>query len=96
MEDEGLRVGLVKVKSLRPFPFEELREATKNAKHIFVPEFNVIGWLATELKAALPDNHRIVAGPHVAGGMTMPAEVIVEEIQKTLGKRVSTLAARGS
>jgi pyruvate ferredoxin oxidoreductase alpha subunit len=96
MEDEGLRVGLVKIKSLRPFPFEELREATKNAKHIFVPEFNVIGWLATELKAALPDNHRIVAGPHVAGGMTMPAEVIVEEIQKTLGNRVSTLAARGS
>jgi len=28
--------------------------------------------------------------------MTMPAEVIVEEIQKTIGRRVSTLAARGS
>ncbi len=96
MEDQGMRVGLVKVKSLRPFPFEELREATKNAKHIFVPEFNVIGWLAQELKAALPDNHRIIAGPHVAGGMTMPSEVIVEEINKTLGKRVKTLAGRGS
>jgi len=96
LEDQGIRVGLVKVKSLRPFPFEELREATKNAKHIFVPEFNVIGWLAQELKAALPDNHRIVAGPHVAGGMTMPAEVIAEEIQKTLGRHVATLAGRGS
>ncbi|HET6464225.1 MAG TPA: transketolase C-terminal domain-containing protein [Nitrospiria bacterium] len=96
LEEEGIRVGLVKVKSLRPFPFEELREATKNAKHIFVPEFNVIGWLAQELKAALPDNHRIIAGPHVAGGMTMPAEVIAEEIQKTLGRHVATLAGRGS
>ncbi|HLG22297.1 MAG TPA: hypothetical protein VI382_05740, partial [Candidatus Manganitrophaceae bacterium] len=63
---------------------------------IFVPEFNVIGWLAQELKAALPNNHRVIDGPHVAGGMTMPAEVIVETIQKTLGKRVVTLAGRGS
>lgn len=94
--DEGMRVGLVKVKVLRPFPYEEIREATKNAKHIFVPEFNVIGWLAQELKAAIPDNHRVIAGPHVAGGMTMPAEVIVEEIQKALGKHVTTLGGRGS
>jgi pyruvate ferredoxin oxidoreductase alpha subunit len=96
LEDEGIRVGLIKVKSLRPFPLQELREATKNAKYIFVPEFNVIGWLAAELKAALPDNHRVIDGPHVAGGMTMPAEVIVEEIQKTLGHTVATLAGRGS
>jgi pyruvate ferredoxin oxidoreductase alpha subunit len=96
LEDEGVRVGLVKVKSLRPFPFEELREATKHAKHIFVPEFNVIGWLARELKAAIPDNHRVIAGPHVAGGMTMPPEVIVERIQKSLGHEVATLAGRGS
>ncbi|HEY4484791.1 MAG TPA: transketolase C-terminal domain-containing protein, partial [Nitrospiria bacterium] len=96
LDDEGIRVGLVKIKSLRPFPFDELREATKNAKHMFVPEFNIVGWLAQELKAALPDNHRIIAGPHVAGGMTMPAEFIVEEIQKVLGKRVATLASRKS
>jgi pyruvate ferredoxin oxidoreductase alpha subunit len=96
LEDEGVRVGLVKIKSLRPFPFEELRAVTKNARYIFVPEFNVIGWLATELKAVLPDNHRIIDGPHVAGGITMPAEVIVETIQKTLGHHVVSLAGRGS
>ena len=96
LADEGIRVGLVKVKSLRPFPHEEIREATKNARYIFVPEFNVIGWMATELKAILPDNHRVIAGPHVAGGMTMPPEVIVEKIQNTLGHRVTTLAGRGS
>jgi pyruvate ferredoxin oxidoreductase alpha subunit len=96
LEEEGIRVGLVKVKSLRPFPFEELREATKNAKHIFVPEFNVIGWLAKELRAAIPNNHRVIDGPHVAGGMTMPPEVIVEYIHKSLGHQVATLAGRGS
>ncbi len=96
LDDEGIRVGLIKVKSLRPFPTEEIREATKNARHIIIPEFNVVGWLATEVKAILPDNHRVVSGPHVAGGMTMPAEVIVEEIHKTLGHHVATLAGRGS
>ena len=60
------------------------------------PHFNVIGWLAQEVKATIPDNHRVIAGPHVAGGMTMPAEVIVEAIQKALGRHVTTLAGRGS
>jgi pyruvate ferredoxin oxidoreductase alpha subunit len=96
LEDEGIRVGLVKVKSLRPFPTQEILTATQNAKHIFVPEFNVVGWLAREIKAIVPNNSRVVSGPRVAGGMTMPAEVIVEEIKKTLGLHVTTLAGRGS
>ena len=40
LEEEGIEVGLVKIKTIRPFPTEEIREATKNATHIFVPEFN--------------------------------------------------------
>jgi pyruvate ferredoxin oxidoreductase alpha subunit len=86
LELEGIKVGLVKIKTLRPFPKEELLQATRKAKHIFVPEFNVVGWLAREVRAILPDNHRVIAGPHVAGGMTMPSEVIVEEIKKHLKK----------
>ncbi len=96
LEQEGIKVGLVKIKTLRPFPRQEVREAVKNAKHIFVPEFNVAGWLAREIKAVVNDNDRVVAGPHVAGGMTMPSEVIVEEIKKSLGLQTGTLAARGS
>ena len=93
LEAEGVKVGLVKIKTIRPFPYEEVRQATKNAKHIFVPEFNVAGWLAREIKANIPDNERVYVGPHVAGGMTMPSEVIVEEIKKHLGMEV---AARGT
>lgn len=84
---EGIKVGIVKIKTIRPFPYEEVRQATKNAKIIFVPEFNVVGWMAREIKASIPDNHRVVEGPHVAGGMTMPPEVIVEEIKKVLAKK---------
>ena len=85
LEGEGIKVGLVKIKTIRPFPYEEIRRATKNAKHIFVPEFNIVGWLAREIKATIPDNERVYVGPHVAGGMTMPSEVIAEEIKIHLG-----------
>ena len=96
LEEEGIKVGLVKVKTIRPFPTEEIKEATKHAKHIFVPEFNLAGWLAREIKAILPNNERVIAGPHVAGGMTMPSEVIVEEIKKYLGMEVASISNRGS
>jgi len=95
LDEEGIKVGLVKIKTIRPFPYEEIRRATKNAKHIFVPEFNVAGWLAREIKANIPDNERVYVGPHVAGGMTMPSEVIVEEIKKHLGMEVATRGTLG-
>jgi pyruvate ferredoxin oxidoreductase alpha subunit len=94
-EEEGIKVGLVKIKSIRPFPTEEVREATANAKTIFVPEFNIRGWLAREIKSILPNNERVIAGPHVAGGMTMPSEVIVEEVKKGLGIKSATMERRG-
>jgi pyruvate ferredoxin oxidoreductase alpha subunit len=84
LEAEGHKVGLVKVKTLRPFPTEEIRQATKHAKWIIVPEFNVVGWMAREISAVIERNDRVVAGPHVAGGMTMPPEVIVEQIHKVI------------
>ena len=96
LEDEGIKVGLVKVKTLRPWPGEEIREATKNAKHIIVPEFNVTGWLAREVRATIPNNERVHAGPHVCGGMTMPPEIIAAEIKMLMGIQTETLSARGS
>jgi pyruvate ferredoxin oxidoreductase alpha subunit len=91
LELEGIKVGLIKIKTIRPFPNEEVREALKNAKTVFVPEFNIVGWLAREIKAIVPDNDKIIAGPHVAGGMTMPSEVIVVEIKTALGLHVEKI-----
>ena len=96
LEDEGIRVGLVKVKTLRPWPGEEIKEATKHAKHIIIPEFNVAGWLAREVRATVPNNERVHAGPHVCGGMTMPPEIIAAEIKMRLGMKTESLAGRGS
>ncbi len=81
-EDLGERIGLVKVRSLRPFPTEELREACKNAKRILVPEFNCVGWLHREVCTALYGHTKaeIVSGPRVFGGISLPTEMILQYI----------------
>ena len=91
LDEDGIKVGLVKIKTIRPFPSEEIKRVTKNAKHIIVPEFNVVGWLAREIKAVIPDNERGLVGPHVCGGMTLPSEVIVEQIKIHLGMETEKL-----
>ena len=96
LAEEGIEIGIVKVKTLRPWPGDEIREATKNAKHIIVPEFNVTGWLAKEIKATIPNSERVHVGPHVCGGMTMPPEIITAEIKGVLGIKTAALAGRGS
>ena len=96
LQEEGIDVGIVKIKTLRPWPFEEILEATKKAKHIIVPEFNVTGWLAREIKATIPNSERVYAGPHVCGGMTMPPEIIAADIKGVLGIKTAALVGRGS
>ena len=84
-QEEGLSVGFIKVRSIRPFPAEEIAEATKNAKAIIVPEHNAIGWLCKEVKAAIPNSGIVVEGPRVFGGMTLPVELIMKEVYDALG-----------
>jgi pyruvate ferredoxin oxidoreductase alpha subunit len=86
LDDIGIHVGLIKIKSIRPFPEKQIIAATENAKWIFVPEFNAGGWLAREIKCVLDRNSRVVAGPRVFGGMTLPPELIVKEVLKKLKK----------
>ena len=87
MKAKGMDVGLVKIKSIRPFPTEEVKKALDKAKLIVVPELNISGWMAKEIKSTIDRNSRVMVGPHVAGGMTMPPEIIVEEIEKEIALR---------
>lgn len=84
-QDEGLSVGLIKVKAIRPFPKDEIREAAKNAKALIVPEHNIIGWLSKEIQATIPNGGIVVEGPRVYGGMTLPVELIMVELYDALG-----------
>jgi pyruvate ferredoxin oxidoreductase alpha subunit len=84
-QQDGLSVGLIKVKAIRPFPAQEIRDVLKNAKAVIVPEHNIIGWLCKEVKAALPNGGIVVEGPRVYGGMTLPVELIMKEVHDALG-----------
>ena len=84
-EEEGLNVGLIKVRAIRPFPEKEIAAATAKSKAIIVPEHNAIGWLSKEVRAAIPDGGKVVNGPRVYGGMTLPVELIMVEIYEALG-----------
>jgi pyruvate ferredoxin oxidoreductase alpha subunit len=82
--EKGQEVGLIKIKTIRPWPKLELLAALKNAKRIFVPEFNQAGWLHKELCSTLYGQIKadIIAGPRVYGGMTMPTEMVLEWLAK--------------
>ena len=84
MRGEGFDVGAVKIKVIRPFPEEEIVRLAEGAKIIIVPELNITGWLAREIKARVDNNSKVFGGPRVFGGMTIPPEVIVEETKKLI------------
>lgn len=90
--EKGIKVGLIKVRSLRPFPTRELRELCKDTKIIVIPEFNYVGWLAKEVATAIYGHSKakIIAGPHVYGGQSMPVELIVDEVESGLTGKKST------
>ena len=90
IHEEGVKARVVRLKTIRPFPTQELIEAVQGARYIFVPEFNVVGWLEREVRRALYGHVDVpvIGSPRVAGGMTMPPEFIVKEILEFLGKEV--------
>jgi pyruvate ferredoxin oxidoreductase alpha subunit len=94
-KDKGMKVGLIKVRSLRPFPTKELRQLCAKAKLIVVPEFNYVGWLAKEVATAIYgfSNAKIIGGPRVYGGQSMPVELIVDEVESGLTGKKSTNVA---
>jgi len=81
-KEEGINVGLIKIKSIRPFPTEEIKQLTSKAKAIIVPEFNRVGWLSREIKSVVNDSDKVHGAPRVYGGMTMPIELILAEIRR--------------
>ena len=86
LADEGIRVGgLVKIKTSRGLGRRKNSWKPPSVPNISsCPEFNVIGWMAREIKSTIPRPERVIAGPRVCGGMTMPPEIIVEEIKKAI------------
>jgi pyruvate ferredoxin oxidoreductase alpha subunit len=90
LRKEGESVGLLKVRSFRPFPIEAIRKALKNAKIVITLDKNISigkneGALCTEVKAGLynTDNRVRVIGFMLGhGGRDIPMHMIKKIINK--------------
>lgn len=93
---EGMKVGLVKLRSLRPFPQKRICTALKNIKSFGVIDRNVsFGWntgvIYQEIKSALyEDDIRVPSVPFIAGlgGEDITAEMVsraIDEIFNIVG-----------
>jgi pyruvate/2-oxoacid:ferredoxin oxidoreductase alpha subunit len=93
LREQGIRVGLLKVRLFRPFPVELMRQAVADVPKLVVMERNYSpgagGVLYQELKAALfgtknqPLVHGYLAG---VGGLDVPVERVQELALKALAE----------
>ncbi len=90
LRSEGTKVGLVKVRSFRPFPAEALRQAISHAGAVAVLDralsYGYEGILATDVKSALYDapTRPLIIGMMVGfGGREVNLGTIREVVQRT-------------
>lgn len=77
-----LKVGLIKINTVWPFPEEELKKLAKNVDLVIVPEMNV-GKYCREIERALK-NKRVVPMPKCGGDIHTPKELL-DRILKEVG-----------
>ncbi len=84
LEDEGIRVGLVKIKTHPALAGGRNSRGDEacDAYHCARIQCRSAGW-RKKSKPRFREAERVMAGPRVCGGMTMPPEIIVEEIKKS-------------
>ncbi|HID28240.1 MAG TPA: pyruvate ferredoxin oxidoreductase [Methanosarcinales archaeon] len=82
LREDGIKVGLLKIRALRPFPKEEIYSALKNINKIAVLEKDVSiglneGTLFTEIKSALYGESKNITGFILGlGGRDIPKDTI--------------------
>jgi 2-oxoglutarate ferredoxin oxidoreductase subunit alpha len=74
----GIKVGLLRLISIWPFPEDLLRELSGTVEHFIVPELN-LGQISQEVERVV---RRPVKGVHHAGGAMIPPQRIVEAIHE--------------
>jgi len=76
----GIRVGLLRLITIWPFPLERVREIAGRTKAFVVPEVNQ-GQIALEVERAAAGKAKTVLVPHMGGGVHNP-QVILEAIKQ--------------
>ncbi|MBI5969414.1 MAG: pyruvate ferredoxin oxidoreductase [Deltaproteobacteria bacterium] len=92
MQDEGIPVGLLKLRLWRPFPFEEIRQSVQGLETLVVMDraisFGGIGGpVCSEIKSALyqqPKRPKVFSFIAGLGGRDVPPEQFEEMVQQAL------------
>jgi 2-oxoglutarate ferredoxin oxidoreductase subunit alpha len=72
--DEGLKVGLMKLITVWPFPEKRVRELAESVKTILVPEINM-GQIVREVERVVAGRAEVVSIPHAGGHVHSPDEI---------------------
>ncbi|MFX1488771.1 MAG: transketolase C-terminal domain-containing protein, partial [Promethearchaeota archaeon] len=51
---EGIKVGILRLITVWPFPDEKVKEVVKDVKAVIVPELNVTGIIAEQVERVMP------------------------------------------
>ncbi len=79
--EKGVKVGLIRLITVWPFPDVRVKEIASQAKAIIVPELNIRGQVAREVERVAEGTTNVVRVPH-AGGTVHDPEVILEAIME--------------
>lgn len=71
----GLKVGLLRPKTIWPFPEERVRTLSSRVKGFVVPEIN-LGQIVREVERCAVDRCRVALVPHAGGGLHDPEEIL--------------------
>jgi len=92
---KGDKVGILKIRSFRPFPAEKIREACSNLKQLVVFDKSYSLGLGTVLQEELRScfynrkHQPIISGFVVGlGGRDIPPQSLIDAYKKTLGKEI--------
>ncbi|RAP45377.1 MAG: 2-oxoglutarate synthase subunit alpha [Methanosphaera sp. rholeuAM6] len=72
---QGLKVGYIKLKTVWPFPAQQLQQLSKNAKRIIVPELN-LGQVYLEVDRVLGKQAKVELIPKIGGALHTPKEIL--------------------
>ena len=77
---EGIKVGMLRLITVWPFPNEKIKEIAINIKAFVVPELNA-GQIALEVERCAGGAAETILVPHMGGTVHNP-DVILEAIKK--------------
>ncbi|MFU8806324.1 MAG: 2-oxoacid:acceptor oxidoreductase subunit alpha [Bradymonadaceae bacterium] len=78
---KGLKVGMLRLRTIWPFPIEKIHELSKTIKGFVVPELNM-GQIALEVQRHVVDRCPVRLVPHAGGDVHNPTQILaaIEEV----------------